>query len=110
MITRRDMLLASGGIVISGGMLQHSTSGAAEPKQLIYHSTAPDNAEPHLNDLVKSWITPTKHFYVRSHAPNPVIDPDNFQLKIEGMVNRPSSPSLKSLKRFKTHSTTATSP
>jgi len=108
MITRRDMLLASGGIVISGGMLQHSTSGAAEPKQLIYHSTAPDNAESHLNDLVKSWITPTKHFYVRSHAPNPVIDPDNFQLKIEGMVNRPSSLSLKSLKRFKTHSTTAT--
>ncbi len=108
MITRREMLLASGGIMIAGGTLTSSRAVAAEPKQLVYHSTDPNNAEPKLGDLVKSWITPTKHFYVRSHAPNPVIDPDEFQLKVEGMVNRPSSLSLKSLGRFKPHSTTAT--
>ena len=108
MITRRDMLLASGGIVIAGGTLTSPTAVADEAKELFFHSTAPNNAEPKLDDLVKSWITPTKHFYVRSHAPNPVIDPKDFQLKVEGMVNRPSSLSLKSLERFKTRSTTAT--
>lgn len=108
MLTRREMLLASGGIMIAGGTLTSSRAVAAEPKQLVYHSSDPNNAEPKLDDLVKSWITPTKHFYVRSHAPNPVIEPDEYQLKVEGMVNRPSSLSLKSLTRFKTHSTTAT--
>ena len=108
MITRRDMLLASGGIMIAGGTFTSSTAVADEAKELFFHSTTPNNAEPKLDDLVKSWITPTKHFYVRSHAPNPVIDPKDFQLKVEGMVNRPSSLSLKSLERFKTRSTTAT--
>ena len=108
MITRRDMLLASGGIVIAGGTLTSPTAVADEAKELFFHSTGPNNAEPKLDDLVKSWITPTKHFYVRSHAPNPVIDPKEFQLKVDGMVNRPSSLSLESLERFKTRSTTAT--
>ena len=109
MITRREMLIASGGLVIAGGNLSSTTTLAADTeKQLVFHSTAPNNAEPELADLVQSWITPTKHFYVRSHAPNPVIDPESFQLKVEGMVNRPSSLTLKSLRRFKSHSTTAT--
>ncbi|MDB4807306.1 molybdopterin-dependent oxidoreductase [bacterium] len=108
MITRREMLLASGGIVIAGGTLTSSQAVAEEAKQLVYHTTTPNNAEPKLDDLVKSWITPTKHFYVRSHAPNPIIEPAGFELKVEGMVNRPASLSLKNLERFKTHSTTAT--
>ena len=108
MITRREMLLASGGIMIAGGTLNPSQAIAAEAKQLVYHTTAPNNAEPKLDDLVKSWITPTKHFYVRSHAPNPVVDTDRFELQVAGMVNRPASLSLKDLDRFKTHSTTAT--
>jgi len=109
MITRREMLIASGGLVIAGGTLSSRTTLAAEDaKQLVFHSTAPNNAEPKLADLVQSWITPTKHFYVRSHAPNPVIEPEAFELKVEGMVNRPSSLTLKNLSRFKSHSTTAT--
>ncbi|MDG2224604.1 MAG: molybdopterin-dependent oxidoreductase [Rubripirellula sp.] len=109
MITRREMLIASGGVFIAGGMFSPRTSAAAEnDKQLIFHTTSPNNAEPELADLVQSWITPIKHFYVRSHAPNPVIDPDDYQLKIEGMVRRPSSLSLKKLARFKQRSTTAT--
>ena len=107
-ITRRELLLASGGIVIAGGTLTSSRTAAEEPKQLVYHTTSPNNAEPELDDLVKSWITPTKHFYVRSHASNPIIDPDEYELKVEGMVNRPAALSLKNLERFKNHSTTAT--
>ena len=109
MITRREMLIASGGLVIAGGTLSPRRMLAAEDaKQLIFHSTNPNNAEPELADLVQSWITPTKHFYVRSHAPNPVIDPETFQLKVEGLIHRPSSLTLKNLSRFKSHSTTAT--
>ena len=109
MITRREMLIASGGLVIAGGTLSSRTTLAAEDaKQLVFHSTSPNNAEPKLADLVQSWITPTKHFYVRSHAPNPVIEPEAFELKVEGMVNRPASLTLRNLSRFKSHSTTAT--
>jgi len=109
MITRRQMMIASGGIVIAGGQFSPSRVSAADAsKQLIYRTTNPDNAEPELADLIQSWITPTKHFYVRSHAPNPVIDPQDFELKVEGMVHRPSSISLAALKRYKSLSTTAT--
>ncbi|MEE2936214.1 MAG: molybdopterin-dependent oxidoreductase [Planctomycetota bacterium] len=109
MITRREMLFASGGVFVAGGMFAPQASTAAEnDKQLIYHTTSPNNGEPELANLVQSWITPLKHFYVRSHAPNPVINPDDYQLKIEGMVRRPSSLSLKNLARFKNRSTVAT--
>ena len=110
MITRREMLVAGGGVVIAGGALfsRKKSFAAEEAKQLTFHSTSPNNGEPELEELVKAWITPTKHFYVRSHAPNPVIEPDSFQLKVEGMVNRPSVLTLDSLGRFKSHSTTAT--
>ncbi|MDF1843102.1 MAG: molybdopterin-dependent oxidoreductase [Rubripirellula sp.] len=109
MITRREMLIASGGVFVAGGMFAPRASVAAEnDKQLIFHTTSPNNGEPELANLVQSWITPLKHFYVRSHAPNPVINPDDYQLKIEGMVRRPSSLSLKNLARFKNRSTVAT--
>lgn len=109
MITRREMLIASGGVFVAGGMFAPRAAAAAEnDKQLIFHTTSPNNGEPELANLVQSWITPLKHFYVRSHAPNPVINPDDYQLKIEGMVRRPSSLSLKNLARFKNRSTVAT--
>lgn len=109
MITRREMLIASGGVFVAGGMFAPQAAAAAEnDKQLIFHTTSPNNGEPELASLVQSWITPLKHFYVRSHAPNPVINSDDYQLKIEGMVRRPSSLSLKNLARFKNRSTVAT--
>ncbi|WP_166824979.1 molybdopterin-dependent oxidoreductase [Thalassoroseus pseudoceratinae] len=64
---------------------------------LIYHTEVPPNAEPPIEELVKTWITPEKFFYVRSHAASPQIDADQFRLKIEGMVNHPGEISLKEL-------------
>lgn len=64
---------------------------------LIVHGTEPMNAEPRLSNLVQSWMTPTDQFYIRSHAPNPKIDPASFRLKVEGMVERPLSISLSEL-------------
>ncbi len=64
---------------------------------LIVHTTTPMNAEPQLAALVRTHITPTDQFYIRSHAPNPNIDPASFRLKVEGLVERPLSLSLSEL-------------
>jgi sulfite oxidase len=109
MITRRQMLLTSGGIVVAGGMISTREALAQDqPKDLIFRTTDPRNGEPELAKLVQSWVTPTKHFYVRSHAPNPKINADEFRLSVEGHVRRPSKSALDELKRHSLRSTTAT--
>jgi len=70
---------------------------------------SPMNAEPEVSDLLRDWITPAKYFYIRSHAPNPQIDPADFRLKVEGLVEKPLEISLADLKqRYKQHSAVAT--
>ena len=64
-------------------------AAATVKKRLIVHGDVPMNAEPALTDLIKSWITPTEHFYVRSHAPVPKLDAASFQLSVEGLVHKP---------------------
>ena len=109
MISRRQMLLSTGGIMIAGGVLSTDNAWAQDqPKDLIFRTEDPRNAEPELAKLVRSWITPTKHFYVRSHAPNPKLNPNSFRLRVEGMVRRPLSLSLEELGKFGQKSTTAT--
>ncbi len=109
MITRRQMLQATGGLIVAGGVLNsRNAMGQDQPKDLIFRTTDPRNGEPELNSLVKSWITPTKHFYVRSHAPNPQINADSFELSVEGAVRRPFKISLGELAAFKQKKTTAT--
>lgn len=72
-------------------------------------SRVPLNAEPALDDLTRDWMTPVKYFYVRSHAPNPQIDPNSFRLKVEGLVETPLELSLGELKeRFKKQNVVAT--
>ena len=39
-------------------------------KDLVFRTIDPRNGEPSLEKLIKSWVTPVKHFYVH-HAPNP---------------------------------------
>ena len=41
--------------------------------KLIVHGKFPMNAEPHLSDLVESWLTPVEHFYIRSQE-IPAVD------------------------------------
>lgn len=109
--SRRD-LIRTGGILVAGGLICSPSSGqdssTALAKDLIFRTTDPRNGEPELSKLVQSWITPTKHFYVRSHAPNPVIDAGDFRLQIEGMVRKPTSLSLADLSKFDRRKTTAT--
>jgi sulfite oxidase len=87
----------------------YAANAADSPSGMLVHGTEPMNSEPLLPGLVKSWLTPTDKFYVRSHAPVPQIDTNAFRLNIEGLVERPLSISLHELNsEFKQHSVTCT--
>ena len=110
MSNRRDFLLASGAaawVGLHGNFL--SAAPKPGPKQLIFRTETPRNGEPALEKLIESWITPNELFYVRSHAPIPQIDVDQYRLTVEGLVERPLSLSLGQLsQKFKTASAVAT--
>jgi sulfite oxidase len=109
LISRRQMIFTSGGVVLAGGFTKPmSAQQSSAEKEIVFRTTEPRNGEPQLAKLVESWITPTKHFYVRSHAPNPVIAPAGFKLRVEGLVRKPLTLSLGELTRFPARSTTAT--
>ena len=108
--SRRALLVHSGGW-IAAGVLAHRPLAAQDiawQKELITRTVDPRNAEPALEHLVQSWITPTKYFYVRSHAPNPKIDPSTFRLSVEGLVRKPLRLSLADLARYGAREVTAT--
>jgi sulfite oxidase len=88
---------------------QAATAAERAVSGLIVHTQSPLNAEPKLDALVQSWITPVDSFYVRSHAPNPMIDPASFRLTVEGLVERPLSITLAELEStFESSSVIAT--
>jgi sulfite oxidase len=77
--------------------------------ELLTRQETPFNAEPALEHLPASWITPLRHFYVRMHGSIPVVDPALWTLSVEGMVERPLSISLDRLRgEFGTSSVPAT--
>lgn len=101
---RREFLrkvgLAGTGLAASSRFAgNHSAASAAEgqPGGMIVHTESPLNAEPEIDELSKSWMTPVESFYVRSHAPNPKIDLSGFRLAVEGLVDQPLSISLAEL-------------
>jgi sulfite oxidase len=101
--TNRREFLHDAGVVGAGLAIAPWIAGvganAAEQtsSNMIVHTTSPLNSEPQLGELTKSWITPVESFYVRSHAPNPKIDPAAFRLTVEGLIDKPLSISLAEL-------------
>ncbi|XP_039250360.2 sulfite oxidase-like [Styela clava] len=71
------------------------------------NSAKPFNAEPPLEVLTDSFITPNEMFYVRNHLPVPEVDPETFRLEI---VIGPKSIkySLEDLKKFQWSTVTTT--
>jgi sulfite oxidase len=95
-ITRRQLLQAAGAggaaLWLSPRLLVAAPLDLGQPgpgTDLLVHTNNPWNAEPALADLVQSWITPVKYFYVRSHAPFPKLDAETFTLSVEGLVDKP---------------------
>lgn len=51
-------------------------------------TAAPENSETPL-ESIRSWVTPTRLFFVRNHFDTPVIDLNSWRLTVEGCVERP---------------------
>ena len=76
--------------------------------ELIVHEQEPFNAETDRGSLVSS-VTATDAFYVRGHGPVPDVEPDDWRLRVDGLVERPLSLSLETLREaFVEHTLTAT--
>nr|WP_156664724.1 sulfite oxidase [Mycobacterium sp. 852002-51057_SCH5723018] len=57
--------------------------------EMVVHSNDPYNAEPPPAVLAGSDITPVDAFYARNHGPFPDIAPSQWQLTVDGRVERP---------------------
>src|SRR5438093_7210711 len=56
-------------------------------------------------DVLKTWITPVPHFFVRNHMHEPsTLDPSTWILTISGEVEQPLTLSLADLKKLEPHS------
>ena len=66
---------------------------------LIELSSRPTNYESTRGVFVER-LTPTKHFYLRSHFDAPVVDPSTWRLAISGLVAEPLSLSLRELEQM----------
>ncbi len=76
---------------------------------MVVHEQDPYNAEPELTALAEHAFTPLDTFYVRNHGPVPEIDPQQWRLRVDGLVDDPLELSLEDLKeRFETHQLAAT--
>lgn len=103
---RRDWLkwtpLASVGLVGSlRGQSPPATSAASPFPGMIVRMHQPENLEFPFSAL-KDVHTPTEQFFVRSHFPVPMIDPERYQLTVEGAVENPLKLSLAQLRQLGT--------
>jgi sulfite oxidase len=65
---------------------------------LIVHEEEPFNAETGLAALAEGPLTATDAFYVRAHGPLPEIDPAEWRLRVDGLVERDLELSLTTLR------------
>lgn len=64
----------------------------------IVHEAEPYNAEPQRGALGREFCTPIDTFYSRNHGAVPTIDPNSWQLRIDGLVDHPLELDLSRLK------------
>ncbi|XP_051857757.1 sulfite oxidase, mitochondrial [Antechinus flavipes] len=76
---------------------------------LQINSQKPFNAEPPLELLGESYITPNPLFFTRNHLPVPTLDPTTYHLQVEGPPGGQTlNLSLDDLRRFPKHQVTVT--
>ena len=75
---------------------------------LVVHSTSPLNAEPPMDRLVSTFITPQKDLYIRTHGEVQHLDGATHRLKVAGRVERDLDFSVQDLRdRFPSRTLTA---
>jgi sulfite oxidase len=67
--------------------------------RFVVHQEKPLNGGSPVDLLCDSEITPVSRFYVRSHAPVPQVDPSEYRLVVQGLVENPLSLSLDDIKQ-----------
>nr|MBA3471445.1 sulfite oxidase [Herpetosiphonaceae bacterium] len=56
---------------------------------ILVRQEAPFNAGPPLPLLREDFVTPTARFFVRSHGDVPAVDPAEYRLTVDGLVEHP---------------------
>ena len=75
---------------------------------MIVHGVEPFNCEPPRRALAGQLLTPVDAFYTRNHGPVPELDPADWTLRMDGLVERPATFSLAGLReRFAEHAEVA---
>jgi sulfane dehydrogenase subunit SoxC len=74
-----------------------------KPRRLVANVDPNSVSKTPLQDL-DGIITPSDLHYERHHTGIPIIDPDQYTLRIEGLVERPMTFSLQALKKLPKHS------
>ena len=64
---------------------------------LVVHRAHPLNCETSIPALIGGVVMPNARFYVRNHFQLPRLDPSTWRLHVGGLVDRPSSLSLREL-------------
>src|SRR5271168_1725172 len=73
----------------------------------IVHSENPYNAEPPLDRLRASLITPVADFYVRSHGNVPRLNEQTHRLQVSGKVSKDLTLSMTDIRGFSPTTVTA---
>eukprot|EP00820_Chromera_velia_P012344 Cvel_23198.t1-p1 / transcript=Cvel_23198.t1 / gene=Cvel_23198 / organism=Chromera_velia_CCMP2878 / gene_product=Nitrate reductase [NADPH], putative / transcript_product=Nitrate reductase [NADPH], putative / location=Cvel_scaffold2364:3064-9259(-) / protein_length=541 / sequence_SO=supercontig / SO=protein_coding / is_pseudo=false len=60
----------------------------------------PFNAEPPLSNLIKEFITPQEHLFVRTHADTPHLEAETFECIVNGLAEKELTFNLADLKKM----------
>jgi DMSO/TMAO reductase YedYZ molybdopterin-dependent catalytic subunit len=97
---------------MTGAKQQYTRAESEQPDQassvgLIIRQKEPHNLETPM-DQVRSFLTPTGLFYIRSHFAVPTLELAAYQLRIDGAVRNPFSLSYKELRDMPSETRVAT--
>src|SRR2546423_5656635 len=81
------------------GALAAAAAAAETKPNLIIRSARPEDFEMTLAGF-DSWLTPNESFFVRTHLYTPKVDVAQYQVRIDGLVDRPRTMALSDLRKL----------
>ena len=89
------------GLFLAAGLLPRLLRGAdkPDPPPMIVRSSRPEDIEMPL-DGFGMWLTPVERFFVRCHTLIPMVNPQEWSLKLDGVVDHPVTLTMEDIKKF----------